>query len=181
MEHLVEIIKAIAWPASIIWLGYIFRNEVRQLLGRVSSFKYKDVEANFEKDLSEAENSAKTLETTNTERSEETLSQQDQLLRIAEVSPRAAIVEAWTLIETAAIRSGLVHGTAMKRTSPKMILEVLSNSGKLSSESILLIENLRRIRNRATHMPDFAITQSEAERYLGLAVQSSSIIESTRS
>lgn len=39
MEHFVEIVKALAWPIAVIWIGYIFRSEVRQLLGRVSSFK----------------------------------------------------------------------------------------------------------------------------------------------
>jgi len=181
MEYFVDIIKAIAWPASIIWLGYIFRNEVRQLLGRMSKFKYKDIEADFEKDLDSAETSAQSIKAPKSKTSEETLTYKEQLLRIAEISPRAAIVEAWTLIEMAAHKSGLVHGTTIPRTSPKLIIEVLSASEKLTKDSIMLIENLRRMRNKATHMPDFAISQTEAERYLGLAVQSASIIDSIRS
>ena len=181
MEHFVEIIKAIAWPVSVIWLGYIFRSEVRQLLNRMSSFKYKDVEASFERELAEAENNAKHITTTVAPSSGQDLSQKEQLFRISEVSPRAAVVEAWTLIETAAIKNGLTSGTAIQRTNPKMIVEYLINSGKFSPESINLIEQLRRIRNQASHMPDFAIRQNEAERYLDLAVQSAGVINAAKS
>ena len=179
MEHFVEIVKALAWPISAVWLGYIFRAEVRQLLSRVSSLKYKDMEASFEKKLTEAENTAKTIQNPEKEETVEELTQKEQLLRIAEVSPRAAVVEAWTLIETAALKNGLWTGSAIKRTNPKMIIEHLQKTKKFSPESLELIENLRRIRNQASHMPDFAISQGEAERYLGLAAQSAAIIEAT--
>ena len=75
MDYFVEIIKAITWPASIIWLGYIFRKEVRLLLGRLSSVKYGEVEA-------------------------------------------------WTLIETAAVKKGLTSGTTVPRTNSKIIVEI---------------------------------------------------------
>jgi len=181
MEYFVEIIKAIAWPASIVWLGYIFRSEVRQLLGRISSFKYKDMEANFDKQLAKAEDEAKEISVPIEKKSPDNLSQTEQLLRIAEVSPRAAIVEAWTLIEMAASKKGLKAGVALPRTSPKMIVDYLYLSGELPKNSIDIIEQLRKLRNQAVHMPDFAISQNEAERYLELAAQSAVIISATAS
>jgi hypothetical protein len=62
-----------------------------------------------------------------------------------------------------------------------MIVDYLDKSGKFSLESLDLIEKLRRIRNQATHMPDFAISQSEAERYLELAAKSAAVIQSVES
>jgi len=174
MEHFVEIIKAIAWPIAIVWLGYVFRSEVRQLLGRMSSLKYKDMEANFDKQLAKAESEAKSI--TVNKKPNENLSQTEQLLRIADVSPRAAIVEAWTLIEMAASKKGLKAGVALPRTSPKMIVDYLQMSGELPQNSIKLIEQLRKLRNQAVHMPDFAISQSEAERYLELAAKIAAVI-----
>jgi hypothetical protein len=181
MEYLVEIIKSLAWPIAAVWLGYIFKGEIRKLLGRVSSLKYKDMEASFEKELADAEIKASKLTQPSLQESTEALSQTDQLLRIAEVSPRAAIVEAWTLIETAALKNGLTSGSAMQRTNPKMIVNYLANIGRFSNESLELIEQLRKLRNRASHMPDFTISQSEAERYLDLAVKSANIINSRQS
>jgi hypothetical protein len=181
MEHFVEIVKALAWPVAAIWIGYIFRAEFRQLLGRVSSFKYKDVEASFEKSLVQAEQSAQNIEKPKFEESDSEISQKEQLLRIAEVSPRAAVVEAWTLIETAAMKNGLWVGSNIKRTNPKMILDHLESSGKFSTENLSLINQLRQIRNKASHLPDFAVTQAEAERYLDLAVKGAAVINASAS
>lgn len=181
MEHLVELVKAIAWPAAAIWLGYLFRTELRQLLGRVSAVKYGDVEASFGQNLDKAEKDAQGIVSPKSEVSEEELSKKELLLRIAEVSPRAAVVEAWTLIEMAAMKNGIWSGAAIKRTNPKMILDHLEASGKFSPVSLKLVQQLKQIRNQATHLPDFAITQSEAERYLDLAIKSAAVIELTAS
>lgn len=182
MDHLVEIIKALAWPVAVIWMSFIFRSEVRGLLSRVSSFKYKGVEASFAKILEKAESDAKNIESPAKNQDEDSEnSQVEQLLRISEVSPRAAVVEAWTLIETAAMKNGLVVDSAIKRTNPKMILSHLEASGKFSSESIHLLNELRIIRNKASHLPDFAVTQSDAERYLELAVKGAAVISAAKS
>lgn len=57
-----------------------------------------------------------------------------------------------------------------------MILTHLEKSGKFSPESLKLINELRQIRNNASHLPDFAVTQSDAERYLELAVKGAAVI-----
>lgn len=154
MNYIVEIIKSLAWPISIIWLGYMFRSEVRQLLCRISSVKYKDLEASFEKGLIEAETVANSIPDIKKEDIPTQITQEEPLFRIAEISPRAAVVEAWTLIENAALKSGLSNGSVVQRVSPKMIIDYLKISKKFSSESLALIENLRKIRNQATHLPD---------------------------
>lgn len=181
MEHFVELVKALAWPVVVIWLGYIFRAELRQLFTRVSTLKYGDVTANFEQILNDAEKSAKEIETPRVEDTQEEINQKDLLFRMAEISPRAAVVEAWTLIEIAAMQNGISAGSTIKRTNPRIIIDHLKSTNKFSEGSLELVQQLRQIRNKASHLPDFAITQSEAERYLDLAVKAAAIIESTNS
>ena len=181
MEHFVNLVEAVAWPVSVVWVAYLFRGEITKLFGRVSSLKYKDMEANFEESLSEAEAKAAQVKVRDAIPTPEAASELDQLLRISEISPRAAVVEAWTLIESAAIKTGLSTGTVIQRTNSKLILEYLESTGKFSPESLELIKKLRQIRNRVSHMPDTSVSQEEAERYLDLATKSASIIESTRS
>lgn len=184
MEHIVEIIKALAWPVAIVWLGYLFRNEVRSLMGRLTALKHGETEISFTRSLEKAEQKASEIsqpQASAHESTAEELSQKEQLYRLAEISPRAAIVEAWTLIETAAVKSELTTGAAFKRTSPKLILDHLASTGNFSSESIEVINSLRQLRNKATHLPDFAISQEEAERYLDLAIKSTHAIENIAS
>ncbi|OEE78502.1 DUF4559 domain-containing protein [Vibrio genomosp. F6] len=176
MNYVVEIIKAVAWPLSIVWLGYLFRTEVRGLFGRVSTLKYKDMEASFEKQLTKVENEAKGINEAKTKPLIADLPKAEQLLRIAEVSPRAAIVEAWTMIEVAAAERAVKSGVQFPRTNPKMIVNYLAHCDEFSDSNIEVIEQLRKLRNRAVHMPDFVITQDEAERYMNLAVRSAAVI-----
>ncbi len=181
MEHFVELVKALAWPIAVVWLGFLFRSELRLLLGRMEKFKYKDAEAHFEIGLRKAEESAKDIPEVNVINDSSLSNQHNQLLRISEISPRAAVVEAWTLVEKATIHSKLMGETPVARISPKMVSEQLRKSGLVSEKTIEFVENLRDVRNQATHMPDFAISQEEAERYLELAVRVSMVIESTKS
>ncbi len=51
MEYLIALIDSLAWPAALVWIGYLFREEVHSLFGRVSKLKYKDIEAKFERKL----------------------------------------------------------------------------------------------------------------------------------
>ncbi|MGE6568160.1 DUF4145 domain-containing protein [Shewanella vesiculosa] len=175
MDNFVEILNALAWPATVIWLGYMFRAELRLLLGRLTRVKHGSTEFGFGEGLKEAEVLAQKTPIDHVPPKRD-IDHEEILLRIAEVSPRAAVVEAWTLIENAAVKKGLVKGTVMPKVFIKDILEHLQQSGKFSPQSIDLILKLKQMRNHATHMPDFAITQDEAERYLRLAAKSAEVI-----
>lgn len=178
MEYFVSLIVGIAWPVAAVWIAYLFRGELKALLSRVSHLKYKELEAKFEKGLAEAEADARLVAQTAPPAfpPPETMTKLDQLRRIAEVSPRAAIMESWVLIESAANQAGLASGSVIPRTNTRTIVEYLARSGKLPESSIPLVEKLRHLRNQAAHLPEFALSQEEAERYLELAVTSSEII-----
>ena len=180
MELLVTLIVGIAWPVATVWIAYLFRGELKALAARISQLKYKEVEAKFEKGLAEAEAEVQKVErvTAPALPQPERLSQLDQLRRIAEVSPRAAIMEAWVLIETAAAVGGFTSGVTIPRVNPRLLTEHLARTGKIPEESVALMDKLRQLRNQAAHLPDFALSQDEAERYLELAVKISEIIRS---
>jgi hypothetical protein len=179
MEYLIRLIEAIIWPTVVIWLGYLFKSELQKLLARMSTFKYKELEAKFERELEDAEESARSVEPPPDRNKTAAHRSKDRLTQIAEASPRAAIIEAWTMIETAAVKAGLSLGAALPRTSPGLIIQRLVESGEFSPTSLELIEKLRKLRNHAAHLPDFAISPSEAERYLELAAQCELVLEET--
>ncbi|MCD9517009.1 hypothetical protein [Photobacterium carnosum] len=184
MEHLVQIIEALAWPIAVVWLGYLFSAELRGLMTRLTALKHGDTEISFSHDLKQVEKKVSEFEQgieTLSESTPEELSQKERLYRLVEISPRAAIIEAWTLIEIAAVKSDLTTGSAIKRTNSKLILDHLVSTGNFSPNSIEVINSLRQLRNRASHLPDFAISQDEAERYLDLAIKSAHAIENITS
>ena len=44
IKALAELIAALAWPAAIIGVAWILRKEIRALLARILSIKWKDLE-----------------------------------------------------------------------------------------------------------------------------------------
>lgn len=178
MELFITLIIGIAWPVVVIWIAYLFKSELRTLLHRMSQLKYKDVEAKFETRLAEAEAKVSTIEqiAPSEPPRPEITSKLESLLRIADVSPRAAIMEAWVLIEEVAGKSGFVQGAAIPRVNPHLFAEELVRLGKLPKGSDSLLDQMRRLRNQAAHLPEFSINQDEADRYLQLAARMSELI-----
>lgn len=178
MAEIVALVSAIAWPGAVVWVSYLFRSEIRGLASRVSHLKYKDIEATFEKELGETEAKVEAITNKQTAMlpSSELLSKVEQLQRISEVSPRAAILESWILIENAAGQSGFAQGTHTPRVNSLLFVEWLVREGKLPSDSAEIVSALRELRNKAAHLPDFSISQDEAERYIKLSAKISTLI-----
>lgn len=178
MELLVTLLTGIAWPVAVVWIAYLFKGELRSLLHRMSQLKYKDVEAKFEIGLAEAEAKVSSIEQSSPSLSSrpEITSKLESLRRIADVSPRAAIMEAWVLVEDAAGKSGFVQGAAIPRVNPHLFVEELVRREKLPKGSDSLLDQMRKLRNQAAHLPDFSLNQDEADRYLQLAARMSELI-----
>jgi hypothetical protein len=148
----------------------------------MSHLKYKDMEINLELDEAEAE--VRTIEQTISfplSANSETDSKLEQLRRIAEVSPRTAIMEAWILVEEAAGQSGFVQGADTPRINAPSFVLWLVRAGKLPPESEDLITRLRNLRDQAAAhkfalTPTFELTKQDADRYLQLAAKASSMI-----
>ena len=177
MELVVNLIVGIAWPVAVVWIAYVFKGELKSLLRRVSQLKYKDLEAQFGAGLALAESEVSSLQAAPPAAPRpELLSKLESLRRISDVSPRAAILEAWVLVEDAAGRSGFVQGASIPRINSHLYVEELVRLGKLPAGSDSLLDQMRKLRNQAAHMPDFTVDQDEADRYLQLATRMSELI-----
>lgn len=55
-------IEALVWPTAIIIIILIFKNQIEQVILRLSRLRYKGVELEFGRDLQEVESKAKALE-----------------------------------------------------------------------------------------------------------------------
>jgi hypothetical protein len=181
MENFVKLLTGIAWPLAIVWVALLFKTQLRHLIDRISQVKYGGVEANFHATLKVAEATSLRIEkdapATALPTPPEIATRLDQLRRIATVSPRAAIMEAWLLIEEAAGQSGYIQGASIPRVNVFLFVEALIREYKLPAESGELVTQMRELRNRAAHViSDFELSQSEADRYLELAAKVSTLI-----
>lgn len=179
MDIVVQLLSAIAWPVTAIILALIFRVEFRQVMRRLSVFSYKDAKAEFKHALEEVEGEIRRfpkssplpseLDTIPAE-SHESLSDYDRLLRIADISPRAAVMEAWREVEigTKQVADTYSIPTTEQIAGVKAIHELV-NRGLLPSMLLSIYERLRRLRSRAAHAPDFVVDEEQAERFIEAA------------
>lgn len=181
MENLIKLIEVIIWPSTLIFLIIFTRKELRRLFNRMSSIKYRDIEASFEKELENAEIKAKVIMKNSKHQGiidEEPVypepfdEKYEQLLRISVESPRAALLEGWIETEqaiyVAAKRFNI--GNSQKLNLRRLIIELI-NTGHYAKTIYPLMEDLQNLKNQAAHSPDFIPTKNQIKRYLQLTIE----------
>lgn len=163
MIVLVQLVEALAWPITTICIVLILRGKINDLIMRMRSFKYSGGEAQFDAAMVEAqvEVAGLQLDQKLAHPSAETQSQREHLRQLAQTSPRAAILEAWLLLEKTANEIGLTEsGEPLYAVLPRYL-----HAAGISAPGILFAK-LQVLRNQAVKLPNFAVSQEDAERYL---------------
>lgn len=182
MDMIVELVKALAWPTTVLVLGGMFREELRAVLSRITHVKYKDIEAKFDRELQAAEDEAKALPllpppglppapTGKPLPLRPSIVRYDHVVRLISVSPRAAITEAWRELELATSRAAKTVGLDLEagRIAGTRHIRELVQRDVLPKSVLPVYDRLRKLRNEAAHVADFDISVSEAERYIDVA------------
>ena len=102
---------------------------------------------------------------------DEGLSAEDssKLLRLAEISPRSAVLEAWGILE-AEIRETLGDRGVDSAGVPAVNLgDALQERGLVDADSLQMFHMLRGLRNQAVHETDIGISTDQAIEYANLA------------
>lgn len=181
MSALVDLVSVLIWPGVTVWFIKKYGDDVKALILRLSRIKMGGAEAEFAANLGVAEALAVDTPAINIQ---DAVNNEDTefsrrlstLQRIADVSPRAAIMESWLLVEEAAGKAGFVQGATTPRVNLPLFLDWLVRDNKISKNTAKLVEKMRHLRNSAAHLKDFELTRDEAERYLKLDAQLSLII-----
>lgn len=161
MQWVTQLVSTLAWPLTALAMVILLRQEIRRVTKRLSAVSYKDLKAEFREDLEEAESHLTSLPETKVPASESERDAIDlpplqRLLRIAEISPRAAVVDAWADVEAVSREIVRAYGLDSKHTQvAEQALGQLVTRGVLSSHAVEAYARLRRVRNMAAHEPEF--------------------------
>lgn len=165
-ELIPEILKAVSWPVAVIWLGYLFRSDIKDLFKRVEQLKYKEFSAGFARELNATEDEINKIQSTTDGglAIPSAITKLNQIYALVSSSPRAAVLEAWLLIESAATSSGL----SVNPWNP---------SSKLPKQLLDQVNKVRELRNSVVHMPDYSVTPDLARNYIKLSFSIAEMIE----
>ncbi|MCE9636435.1 MAG: hypothetical protein K8T90_12085 [Planctomycetes bacterium] len=187
-QGFVQLVQALAWPVAACVMAIVLRAEIRAVLARLAQLKVGSVEANFSKDLDklEAQAAAESLPTTvppttpaptttpPTTTPDDEISREDnageRIARLAAISPRAAVTEAWLDVERATMEAANAAGIPVPgRIAGERVVEQLASRGLVAPRLVGLYRELRSMRNKAAHAAEIDIGADDAVRYANLA------------
>jgi hypothetical protein len=167
-----SLIHSLAWPAAVTAVVIVLRRPISTALGRgVHRVRAGPVEVEFDQELAEVrEELRRSPELAAATPPVLPVSLREELARVAEVSPRAAVLEAFSRIEARLVQvldnaraepSQAVGGRALARRAHA--------HGLISDETLAAIDGLSVLRNLAAHSPADEIGVDRARDYLALA------------
>jgi hypothetical protein len=179
-------VESTAWPVSIVIAVILFREELRKLIPYIEEINIKDLNVKLSKRLLSAERvQLQTSETTQSiaYKTPSIIDKipHERLIQLAEVSPRAGILEAWSEHEKAIyfLASKLNLDAKNYRNLESLMSKIQEITGTKS-----LFEHtfyLRKVRNKVAHDVDtFSQVNDEivetAQNYVALACMTAAYI-----
>lgn len=173
-SFIASMIDSLAWPAVVCYTVWLFHEKLGALLPRLTKLKHNDTELEFSEGVRELEEQvSQPIELPEPTVQSSDLSEQfDFLQKLAHISPRAAILEAWRNVETSAAKAAAKAYPELEPRNlrgparPMRLLE-----GKvLSKEELRQISGLRRLRNMAAHHDEFDLGGHPIEAYIDIAL-----------
>ena len=176
LSFIANVISSLAWPSVLILCVVLLRKPIAGLIPLMRSLKFKDFEIDFGPRLEELEAKADeaklpSIPPPTTEAPEEPKRETDYwetIEGLSEVSPRAAISEAWRRVEWAIDDYFRRLGMEGPRSYQGM-LRALRAQERPIPPAMTLFQELRVLRNRAVHARDFDIDPRHAIEFAQLA------------
>ena len=172
IESIFKFLGSLGWPAAIVIAVWLFREKLNALLPLLR-MKYKDLDVSFRLDQAEKE-AAQIPPPPPSPYLERTPEEKSKFEQVAEISPRAAILEARAELEdavkTVAVKLGRLSSN-MKSPSMTVAIRALRNSRVISPETSALLDDLRVVGNSAAHGVDTDFGKEDALRFRSLTDQ----------
>jgi hypothetical protein len=171
-----SVISSLAWPGTVILCVMLLRKPIAELIPMIRNLKYKDFEIYFSRRLEELQEEADEAELPPTPPPTTAPPAEigppsdywEMIERLSEVSPRAAIAEAWRRAEWAL--DDYFRRLGQERpTSYQGMLRALRAQGTPLPPAMTLFQELRVLRNRAVHARDFDMDSQRAIEFARLS------------
>jgi hypothetical protein len=174
LSFIAELVKALAWPGAVVLLVTMLRKPLSDLIPLLQRLKYKDLELEFGKVIEEVKEEVQAQLPPVPATKALTTGASAVLVKLAEMSPRAAIIEAWREVEDSLLDAAKRKGLDLpprQVTLPVYVIRLMHAKGLVDSDKLTIVNDLRMLRNSAAHAPDFALSKDSALEYAELATR----------
>jgi hypothetical protein len=176
---IVQLVGALAWPVTVLIIFLILRRQLLALIPMLTRLRFRDLELDFGRRVQELANEARQqLAPLNGAQEQDRM--RENWLELAQISPRAVVLEAWLQLEKAAIEAARQNGLDLKSAelkTPLILGQALEDASILNGDTAGIYHQLRNLRNAAAHASDFAFTSESAIEYADLATRLTSYLQ----
>lgn len=169
LTFIARLADALAWPSAVVISVAMLRSEISGLMRRIRKIKHKESEVDLAEGVETAKEEASHIPDFGSPSGE---SGSDRLLKLAEYSPRGAILDAWLGVEEAMEEYASRHGLEAAQTTGQRIeqIEMHDLDGPHLGKGITeMLRRIGRLRNNAVQRTDMDITEAVARDYVFLA------------
>lgn len=183
------IVASVAWPAVVVLAIWLFHKQLLAMIPQIDGVKVAGAEVSFKNRVEAVVEQAKEIDTPDEDVAQENNDRLGRLIDMAAASPTGAILAAWKDLEAASSELVDLVGTMIEVPSmsgreydkARSINDLVKAKSGLNVGRYMLrlgllpiaeantFEELRKLRNRATHEPEGAITVEEARSYVKVA------------
>lgn len=167
-----EVVKALAWPGAAVLIALMVKKPVVELIPFLRRLKYKELEMEFSKGIAELKAESQAIEPRNQQEAITKSNTSSRLTQLLQFSTRAAIMEAWLEVESAAVAVASSFWSESPsdtfKNYPKLG-EYLLQCKVIDGEQLELFNRLRQLRNKAAHAEELGLSMSDAKSYIEMS------------
>jgi|HubBroStandDraft_3_1064219.scaffolds.fasta_scaffold260217_2 hypothetical protein len=175
-----QLVTALAWPVTVLICVVVLRPLLVGLLPLIRKLKYSDVEIQFGREVAELKlTAAASIQPGKAEATRQPI--WEELVRLAAVRPRTAILQAWQQVEATLIgmaKNRHLEVAAAVWQMPMVLGALMLNAGRISSQQYDFLTRLRQLVNEATHAPVDSVSPDSAVEFVGLALRLAASLDS---
>lgn len=172
LAFVAAVIDAIAWPLVAVIIFLALRRPLFNLIPLIERLRYRDLEIGFNTQVEQLAFAAREALPAHMHAEEEDRRWHENLQELAQLSPRAVVLEAWLDLEREAIETSRRYGlnlSSWETRAPILLGHALEQAGILDDTTQEIFYRLKNLRNAAAHASDFAFTPDSALEYADLA------------
>jgi hypothetical protein len=173
-----SLVSDLSWPVVVLIVFFVLRNPIALLIPKLRSikgpggwgFEFSEKAANAEERSKALAAPRMALQAGESEAP----AWVDELHQLADVSPRAAILEAFLRVEEQILRLAKPFGQPRGVTSAA---RRLADGGIVPRDVLAVLDDLTAMRNQAVHSSEFVIPPTAATSYVDAAANVVSALE----
>lgn len=176
LQFLASVIESLAWPAAVVFLGIMFREQVKHLLGKVKSLKAAGLEAAFAEDTKRVAEVVQAALSTPADMKALDSPMGKEFVPRADERPYVIILDSWRDLEDEV--GNMVDKLGIETKQPSTISNCLDAlKDYVPTTTRVFIDELRSLRNQVAHNRELEPDRGTAYRY---HISTQNVIQSLR-